>query len=665
MQDSGETKTQLLKELADARERISRLEQSEMMRKLSEEALQETERLYREIYNIAPLAMVIWDLECRVTDWNKRAEETFGWTREEVLGKSFFEFLIPDDAQFEVETVVHALLQRELPNRNINENLTKSGAVILCEWNNAIRYNAEGRVIGAISLGVDISDRKRTEDELRTARDDWNNIFESISDPVIILSREHSILDANRAALSVINEPKDKIIGRRCHEVFHCSGEPPPSCPHEKLLHSEQPETMEMEMEAFGGFYLVSVSPVFDGGGRISKTIHIAKNITERKQIQEQLRESERFLQSVFASIQDGISVLDKEYNIVRVNPTMEQWYPHAAPLVGKKCYVAYHGRSMRCEICPTRETLKSGQAASEVVPKTGVDKQAEGWLEVYSFPLVDSETGELSGVIEYGRDITERKRAEDEIRRLNEELEQRVIERTRQLEAANKELEAFAYSASHDLRSPLNNIQGFAQIVLDLHAPTLDERGNHYLQNILISCRQMDHLIDAMLSLSRLTRSELRRETVDLSSLAQTIIRGLHESEPDRKVDVIMMPGLVAECDARLMSVALENLLGNAWKFTRKRDHARIEFGLMKEARIEDAEQQGKSVYFVRDNGTGFNMAYADRLFHAFRRLHASSEFEGTGIGLATVRRIINRHGGTIWAESAPGQGATFYFTL
>ena len=171
MEESNKKKAQLLKELADARKRISELEKSETVRKIAEESLQETERLYREIYTIAPLAFVIWDMNCRITDWNKRAEEVFGWTREEVLGRNFFEFLIPERAQIRVETAVEALLQKELPNRQINENLTKSGKIILCEWNNSIRYDNAGRVIGAISLGLDITERKRAEDALKEAKD--------------------------------------------------------------------------------------------------------------------------------------------------------------------------------------------------------------------------------------------------------------------------------------------------------------------------------------------------------------------------------------------------------------------------------------------------------------------------------------------------------------
>jgi signal transduction histidine kinase len=257
----------------------------------------------------------------------------------------------------------------------------------------------------------------------------------------------------------------------------------------------------------------------------------------------------------------------------------------------------------------------------------------------------------------ESAREVAERRRAEEEILRLNAELETRVKERTAQLEYTNGELEAFCYSVSHDLRAPLRSIDGFSQALLEDFPKNVPEEAQRYLGRIRASTQRMGQLIEDLLNLSRVSRTGLQRRDLDLGELARQVAEELQQREPQRKVEVSIWEGLQANADPRLLRAALENLVGNAWKFTSRAAQARIEIGALRDG--------DHVTFFVRDNGAGFDMAYASKLFGAFQRLHAAGEFQGTGIGLATVQRIVHRHGGRIWADAKPEKGAVFFFTL
>jgi len=315
-----------------------------------------------------------------------------------------------------------------------------------------------------------------------------------------------------------------------------------------------------------------------------------------------------------------------------------------------------------------TRPILSIAGTARDVIKSQDYSRRAEKFSDDEVGDLVESfnemlsvvetrarEREQANAVLE--KEIAERRRIEEEMTQLNIDLERRVRERTSQLEMTNSELESFCYSVSHDLRAPLRAIDGFSQALAEELPEQLSDGAQRHFDRIRAATQRMGQLIEDLLNLSKVSRGALEFREVDLSAIANQVVRDLTAQDPARKVDVSVWEGMKVNGDARLLRAAFENLLGNAWKFTGKAAAARIEIGTMREG--------GRSVFFVRDNGAGFDMAYADKLFGAFQRLHGTTEFPGTGIGLATVQRIVHRHGGRIWADAAPGRGAVFYFTL
>jgi PAS domain S-box-containing protein len=364
---------------------------------------------------------------------------------------------------------------------------------------------------------------------------------------------------------------------------------------------------------------------------------------------------AEEKLARLLGSMPDALIILNAEGKIVGSNANTEKLFGYSSlELQGQSMalLVPERFRKIQRQYYNAYFSQRGGQVPEMTMELRGLHKDGREFpIELSTRPLAAERGLVVTSAI---RDITERKQVALQISKLNKELELRALE----LENTNKELEAFSYSVSHDLRSPLQNINGFSLILMEDYANQLDPEGLDYVQRLRESCKHMEEIIDALLALSKMMRTELLVDQLDLSVLANAVAADLKQNNPDRLVDWVIAEGLTVEGDVQLLRVVLENLFGNAWKFTANRPHARIEFGAL-------PQSNGTQTYFVRDDGAGFDMARASNLFTPFKRLHDQSEFRGTGIGLATVQRVIHRHQGKIWAEGVVDHGATFCFTL
>jgi signal transduction histidine kinase/GAF domain-containing protein len=416
----------------------------------------------------------------------------------------------------------------------------------------------------------------------------------------------------------------------------------------------------------FAVFTLYSAEPgYFDGAeirllealaGDIAFGITALRDRVKRQQAEEEARRRTAELETVMNLVPVAIWIAhDPQCNNITGNRTANEFYEaeegenvSAGPAPGEPIpsrRFFRNGKELTAEELPMQEAAArnmeiKGSEFSVILPN---GKSRTLWGS--ASPLRDDD-GQVRGVVAAFLDITEREKAEIELR-----------QRSADLEASNRELEAFSYSVSHDLRAPLRSIAGFSNVLYEDYADKLDEEGKQYLKKIEASSDLMGQLMDDLLKLSRVTRSELNIEKFNLSEMAHEVVRELVKNEPSRKVKVTIASDLNVQGDKNLLNLVLQNLLGNAWKYSSKTTKPRIEMGTIK--------HNGKQAYFVRDNGVGFDMAYANKLFQPFQRLHKATEFAGTGIGLATVQRIVRRHGGEVWAESRVGEGATFYFTL
>jgi PAS domain S-box-containing protein len=483
---------------------------------------------------------------------------------------------------------------------------------------------------------------------------DQAELLDVAHDAILVREMDGTIRFWNKGAESIYGWSKQEAFGKVIHTLLQTEFPLPVRQLYEALQRTGTWEGELSHVRRDGARVYVASRWVLQETANGARVLEINTDITIRKQAQ---RASQR-LEERFRLLVEGV----KDYGIFLLDPTghVSTWNAGAQRIKG---YLAEEiiGRHFSCFY--SQEEIDAGKPEHELKATAEYGRfEDEGWRirkdgsRFWANVIVTAQRdpdGRLLGFSKITRDLTERKMAEDRIARLNAE----ITERNEGLLAANRELETFSYSVSHDLRAPLRSIDGFSAALLEDYADKLDPAAQSYLQRIRAGATRMGHLIDDMITLARTARVEMSLEKVDLSALAQEVAHQLHAMQPERKVEFRIQPALVVQGDRNLLRSVLENLLENAWKFTSKKPAALIELG---------AERDSHDlVHFVRDNGAGFDMRYADKLFGVFQRLHNEKDYSGTGVGLATVQRIIHRHGGKIWAESRPAQGATFYFEL
>jgi PAS domain S-box-containing protein len=506
-----------------------------------------------------------------------------------------------------------------------------------------------------LSTFVDITERKRAEEALKASEEQFRALADSIPNLAWWANGDGYITWYNRRWYEYTGTTREQMEGWGWQSVHDPEALPKVLERWTASITTGEPFDMEFPLRGADGVFrtfLTRVMPLKDSTGRVVRWFGTNTDVSALKRAEESLRASEARFRTLFETMTEGFSlneiILDDagkpvDLRYLSVNPAFESH-------TGLKA-TDIVGRTTR-ELFPEAEPVwfeRYGRVALTGEPAHFEERfgPLNKWFEVSAY---QTEHGRFAVVF---FDITERKKTEADVLKLSEEM----ATRNRELESVNKELEAFIYSISHDLRAPIRTMSGFAKIMSEDYAGKLDATGQDYLNRILKGSAKSIQLIDDLLHLSKISRQELDRAETDLSKRASKVVEQLREMNQVRNVEVIVQEGLTASVDPRLIELVLTNLLGNAWKFTSRKEKGRIEFGSM--------QKDGKTVYYVRDNGAGFDMTYSNKMFWPFHRLHADKDFEGTGIGLTIVERIIHRHGGKVWAEGEVGQGATVYFTL
>jgi PAS domain S-box-containing protein len=623
-------------------------------RKRAEEELRRASLYARSLIEASLDPLVTINKDGRIMDVNQATERATGVERKALIGSDFSEYFTdPEKARQGYQQVFAKESVRDYPLaiRHI------SGSVMHVLYNASVFKNESGQIEGVFAAARDVTERKHAHESVTRSEMRYRSLVTATAQIVWSTNLLGEVVDDMPTWRAYTGMTLEQIQGSGWIDSLHPEDRKRTAEIWSEAVRKRSFYDTEYRVRRYDGEYRLFAArgvPLQEDDGSIREWIGACTDITERKRAEEQVRKASLYTRSLIEASLDPLVTIRKDGTIADVNRATESvtGVPRAR-LIGSYFFDYFS------EPDKARRAYERVFADGTVRDYPLAIRAASGALTevLYNAALFTNETGEVEGIFAAARDVTRMKAAEQEIRRLNDELEQRVLQRTAELEAANKELEAFTYSVSHDLRAPLRHISGFSKILTEEYGSSLAPEAQHHLQRIQEGTRRMGQLVDDLLNLGRVGRHEVRLQVTGLNSVVHEVVAELTAECEGRQVEWKIGSLPFVECDPALMKQVFQNLLSNALKFTRPRSNAIIEVG--------QKDQDGTPVVFVRDNGVGFNIKYADKLFGVFQRLHRPEDFEGTGVGLATVQRIIQKHGGRIWAEAELDKGATFYFTL
>jgi PAS domain S-box-containing protein len=614
------------------------------------EKLAASELTLKLFVEYAPASIAMFDREMKYLAVSDRFIADYHLKEKDIVGQSHYD-IFPEIGENWKE-IHRKCLAGATEKAEKDPFLRADGTIDWIKWEIHPWFEKSGQIGGIILLSELITERIQAEEELVKSENRFRTTLETMLEGCQIMDFEWRYVFLNQTAEIHNRIPREKMLGKTYTEVWPGIEKTHVYSVIKCCLEQRTATHLENEFtypDGSVGWFELSVQPVPEG------VFILSIDITERKRTEEKLTEALENRSNIIRTSPHAIIVTDNSGMITVWNEAAEEMFGwEGDEVIGKPIPIIPEDKSE--EVSMVRQRLLQGERIFNFETER---LHKNGSLVQVSFSASPFRNGkcEITGILAEVQDISKRKQAEDQIKKLNEELELRVIERTKQYEAANKELEAFSYSVSHDLRAPLRAMSGFARILQDNYASSLDDEGIRVLQIITGNARKMGNLIDDLLAFSRLGKQETHFSIVNMHDLAESVYLELASEKEKNSITFILQNIPPAFGDASMIKQVWVNLIGNALKFSAFKDHRIIE--------IAGHEAGSEIFYSVKDNGAGFNMKYASKLFGVFQRLHSANQFDGTGVGLAIVQRIIKRHNGRVWAEGIEEEGATFYFTV